>query len=107
MVRADQEAERRVYHLTETGRAELDAHTEMVNAFWTRFEDRALSAASEAEIEFLEDEMEQLARTVWRGLRSARFRDDHEMIRRVRHIVQDCQDEVRRAISDADTSVDQ
>jgi DNA-binding PadR family transcriptional regulator len=65
MVRADQEAERRVYHLTETGRAELDAHVEKLNAFWARFAGQALSAASQAEIGFLQDEMDQLARTVW------------------------------------------
>jgi DNA-binding PadR family transcriptional regulator len=104
MVRADQEAERRVYHLTETGQAELDAHEEKVNAFWARFAGQALSAASEAEIGFLQDEMDQLARTVWRGLHNVRARDDHELIRRVRQIVQRCQDEVRRTISDPDNS---
>jgi DNA-binding PadR family transcriptional regulator len=104
MVRAHQEAERRVYHLTEAGQAELEAHADKLEAFWSRFAGQTLSAASEAELGFLQDELEQLSRTVWRGVQTARLDDDHEMIRRVRLIVQHCQDEVRHAISEPDSS---
>src|SRR5437870_8446029 len=36
-VRATREEDRRVYELTEAGRAELDAHKDRVDAFWARF----------------------------------------------------------------------
>ncbi|MBK8799860.1 MAG: PadR family transcriptional regulator [Anaerolineales bacterium] len=39
-VRANQEAERRTYQLTEAGQAELDAQAEQVTAFWKRFADQ-------------------------------------------------------------------
>src|SRR5438128_1242224 len=42
-VRATREEDRRVYELTEAGRAELDAHQDRVDAFWARF---ALDAPS-------------------------------------------------------------
>ncbi|KAB8332057.1 PadR family transcriptional regulator [Scytonema tolypothrichoides VB-61278] len=103
LVRADQEAARRVYHLTEKGRTELDAHAEEVNAFWARFTEPHTSAAIQAEIGFLEDELEHLMRTVWGGLRNALNRDDQKTIRRVREVIEHSQNEVRRILTEPDS----
>ncbi|WP_169156675.1 PadR family transcriptional regulator [Brasilonema bromeliae] len=103
LVRADQEAARRVYHLTETGRTELDAHAEEVNAFWARLKEPDTSAAIQAEIGFLEDELEHLMRTVWGGLRNALNRDDQKTIRRVREVIEHSQNEVRRILTEPDS----
>ena len=98
-VRSDQDAERRVYHLTEAGLAELEARAEDLSAFWARFGSPATSAASQPEIGFLREEMDDLGRTVWGGLRSLVDREDTETIRRVRQAVERCRSEVREIIA--------
>ncbi len=95
-VRSDQNAERRVYSLTEAGHAELEARAEDLNAFWTRFGAAATPAASQPEIGFLQEEIDQLARTIWNGLRG---RDDAATIRSVRAAVERCRGEVREIIA--------
>jgi DNA-binding PadR family transcriptional regulator len=99
MVQATQEMERRVYHLTETGQAELKAHAEEIADFWARFSSPASSPASQVELGFLQEEMDYLAQTVWGGLRNAPIEDSPEMIRRVRQAIQDCRNEVRRIMA--------
>jgi DNA-binding PadR family transcriptional regulator len=99
LVRADQRTERRVYHLTEAGKVELEAHAEEVAAFWARLESPATSPASQTELNFLRDEVEELIRTLRGGLRGAVERDDQEPIRRVRRAVEQCKNEVRRIIA--------
>ena len=98
-VRAEQEAERRTYHLTQSGQTELDAHTEDVKTFWAQFKQPVVSKAGQAEVSFLQDEMEHLNKTVWGGLRPAIDQDDKEVIRRVRQTIERCQNEVRSIIS--------
>jgi DNA-binding PadR family transcriptional regulator len=99
MVHATQEMERRIYHLTETGQAELEAHADEVTAFWARFAGPVSSPTGQIEFDFLQEEMDYLAQTVWGGLHNAHIEDDHELIRRVRQAVQDCRNEVRRIIA--------
>ncbi|WP_169218293.1 PadR family transcriptional regulator [Brasilonema sp. UFV-L1] len=103
LVRADHQAARRVYHLTETGRVELEAHAQEVDAFWGRLKEPDTSAASLAEIGFLQDELDHLTRTVWGGLRNALNSDDRETIRRVRQVIEQCQNEVRRILTEPDS----
>jgi len=100
LVRADQEGERRVYHLTEAGRAELDARAEHVDAFWARFAARGTAKAIRHEVGFLQDELDDLTRTAWGGLREAIERDDQQTIRQVRLAVERCQNEVREIITE-------
>jgi DNA-binding PadR family transcriptional regulator len=101
LVRAQEEADRRVYHLTEAGQAELEAQAQKIDAFWARFAGPTVSAATQAEIGFLQDELDQLARTVWGGLRNAQVEDDHELIHRVSQTVQNCRNEVQTIIADS------
>jgi DNA-binding PadR family transcriptional regulator len=100
LVRANQEGERRVYKLTEAGHAELDAHAEHVDAFWGRFAARSIAKTSRHEVGFLQDELDDLTRTAWSGLREAIERDDQQTIRQVRHAVERCQNEIREIISE-------
>ena len=99
LVRADQGTERRVYGLTEAGQAELAAHAEEVADFWARFAGPDTSSASRPEVGFLRDELEDLARTVWGGLRDVLDRDDPETIRAVRQALARCREEVRAIIA--------
>ena len=101
LVRADQEAERRVYHLTKAGQAELDARAEDVSAFWSRFTARTVAEASRHDVNFLQESLDDLNRTVWRGLRDAIERGDQDVLRRVRQSVEQCRSDIRVIIADA------
>ena len=98
-VHANQEAERRIYQLTEAGQAELDAQAEQVTAFWGRIAGRDITAASQHEINFLQEELEHLNRTVWSGLHTAITQGQQETIRRVRSAVEACQNKIREIIA--------
>lgn len=101
LVRAEQEAERRVYQLTEAGTAELETQTAALAEFWSQFEPQPATAAGQPEIGFLEEELEHLNRVVWSGLRTAIAQGDQTTIRRVREVVETCQTQVREVIAGA------
>lgn len=99
LVRANQEAERRIYQLTEAGQVELAALAEQVTAFWSRFADRGVAATSQHEVNFLQDELEHLNHIVWGGLRKAIAQGQQEPIRRVRTAIEECQNKIREIIA--------
>ena len=98
-VRSDQDAERRVYHITEMGLAELEARAEDLKAFWSRFANQAESAASQPEIGFLREELDDLGRTAWSGIKGLAERGDTETIRRIRQAVERCRSEIREIVT--------
>jgi DNA-binding PadR family transcriptional regulator len=97
-VTAVQDGERRVFQLTDAGKAELDAHAAEVQGFWARFEARGVASASRYEMGFLEEELDSLKRTIWGGLGDAIEQGDQEMIRRVRQVVEGCRNDIRNII---------
>ena len=101
LVRAEQDGDRRVFHLTETGQSELDAHTDEVALFWSQFAPPT-AAAARAEIGFVEEELEYLARAVRGGLRGDPAAD---LVRRVRQAIEACRNEVRRLVAAASEEV--
>lgn len=103
-VRAIQEAERRVYQLTEAGQAELAAQAKQVTAFWQRFTDQGVAAASQHEVTFLQEELDHLNRIVWSGLQTAIAQGQQETIRRVRNAVEECQEKIRELITTEQTA---
>lgn len=100
LVRAREEAERRVYELTEAGQAELDAQAEQINAFWKRFGGHAAAGAVQPEVGFLQEELDHLNRIIWSGLRPAMAEGRQDAIRRVRGAVEECQRKVREIIAE-------
>jgi DNA-binding PadR family transcriptional regulator len=98
LVSVAQEAERRVYELTGAGRTEWEANKERAEAFWARFTAEAPSKASQHEVAFLHDALEDLSRTIWRGLREAIERGDLETLRCARRAVESCQEAIRALI---------
>ncbi|MEZ4863929.1 MAG: PadR family transcriptional regulator [Caldilineaceae bacterium] len=99
LVRAEQEAERRVYQLTEAGIAELDAQAASIADFWAQFDPQPVTIAGQPEVRFLEEELEHLSRIIWSGLRDAIAQDDQPTIRQVREVVEACQTQVRAVIA--------
>ena len=97
--RGHPEGDRRVYEITEAGLAELAAQQPRVDAFWAHFGSDATSPSIRHEVGFLKDEMKDLFRTVWSGLREAIQSGDRELIKSVRRAVEQCQEEVRTLIA--------
>lgn len=100
LITSDPEGDRRVYRLTEAGRAEWRQRAERVKRFWARF-GGPHSSQSQAEMSFVADELQELARTVWSRLGSAVHRGDPETLRRVRLALERCKNEVRQIIAAA------
>lgn len=101
LVRSDQEEGRRVYQLTDAGRAELEEHSHFAQDFWSRFHERVPSGATLQEINFLKDALHDLTRTVGRSLHSAIFTGNPDTIRRMRQTLERCQNEIREIIGQA------
>jgi len=99
LVRADQDGERRVFHLTDAGAADLQTRAAEVAAFWERFSGPKISAATETELGFLRDEYQELGRTAWGGLRNALLQDDVARLRAVRRALERCKNEIRAIIA--------
>lgn len=103
LVRADSEGERRVFALTDAGKTELAAREDDVKAFWSRFTPNPATAATRHEVGFLQEALDDLNRTIWRGLRDAMEQGDQAAIRGVRESIEQCRNDVRRIIADAST----
>lgn len=99
-IRVSEEGERRAYELTDAGKAELAARADDIRAFWSRFAAEEIAEASRHEVDFLQEALEDLHRTVWRGLREAIGRGDRDTLRGVRQLVEQCRSDVRILISD-------
>ena len=97
LVRADKDAERRVYHLTEAGQADLDSHAQEIADFWERF--AAASPANQPEAGYVREEMESLVRTVWEGLRGPGSAASTETIKKVRLALERCRSEIREILA--------
>ena len=97
LVRAEQEGDRRVFHLTDWGQQELDAHSDEVAEFWSQFSPPT-AAAARAEVGFVEEDLEYLSRAVRGGLRGD---PDTELVRGIRQAIENCRNEVRRLIAEA------
>ncbi len=99
LVKVDQDAERRVYELTDKGRVELDAHAAEVKGLWERFTASQVAESSRHEVAFLMEDLDNLSRTIWGGLREAIEKGDQEKIRSIRKAVENSQNEIRGIIS--------
>lgn len=95
MVCSEASGDRKVFSLTEAGRADLITHREEVEAFWSLFVRPTLSAESQTELGFLREEMQFLQRTLWSGLRDLPSGDNPDAIRRIRQTVEKCRNDVR------------
>jgi DNA-binding PadR family transcriptional regulator len=104
LVRSDQETDKRVYHLTDSGRAELDKQHSMVEGFWARFQDRARSGPNLYELKFAGDALKDLLRTLGSGLHSGAFSDNPDTVRKVRQALERCQNEIREIIAQGATA---
>lgn len=98
-ISSEQEGEKRIYSLTDEGRAELDKQHNIVEGFWSRFRERVPNNAVRHELRFAGDAVKDLMRTVFGGFRSGAFSTDPEAVRKVRQALERCQTEIREIIA--------
>lgn len=103
LVRSDSQDDRRTYHVTEAGQAELEANAEKIAEFWANFKADAPSEPMRLESEFLQEELDSLAKTVWSGLNPSLSRGDRETVRRVRQLIERCRADVRDVLTEGVT----
>jgi DNA-binding PadR family transcriptional regulator len=99
-IRVQSEGDRKVYEITDAGLAELEAQADRVAAFWGRFGGASVSEPLRHERRFLEEELDDLGRTVWRGLSGAFDRGEVDLIRSARKAITDCREAIRGLIAD-------
>jgi DNA-binding PadR family transcriptional regulator len=101
LVRSEQQGDKRVYHITDSGRAELDKQHSTVEGFWSRFGDEAPHDVNMPELKFARDALVDLLRTLGDGLKSGAIGGDSDTVRRIRESLERCQNEVRQIISES------
>ena len=101
LVRSEQQGDKRVYHLTDAGRAELDKQHSTVESFWSRFSEDMPPDASMHELRFAGDALKDLLRTLADGLKAGALTRDTDTVRRVRESIERCQNEIRQIISES------
>jgi DNA-binding PadR family transcriptional regulator len=101
LVRSEQQGDKRVYQLTESGRAELDKQQSTVEGFWSRFQEHIPPEATMHELKFAGDALRGLLMTLGDGLRSGAFAGDAESVRRISESLERCQNEVREIIRES------
>ncbi len=99
LVTVNQEESRKVYQLTDEGRAEVANHAEEIALFWKQFVQPELSGACGAETAFLKHETQDLMRALWFGVDQLTVRDNAEGVRALRQAVERCKAEVRTIIT--------
>jgi DNA-binding PadR family transcriptional regulator len=104
LVRSEQQGDKRVYHLTEGGHAELDKQHSTIEGFWSRFQGQMPPEASMHEMKFAADAVRDLLRTLGDGLRAGAFARDPESVRRIRESLERCQNEIREIIRESGES---
>ena len=98
-IAAEAQGERRVYHLTEEGKARLDSHRQDLNEFWDRYGQPEFSPSGRHEMEFLHQELHDLERTVLEGARILMGAGQEDSLRALRKALETCKNRARDIIT--------
>ena len=100
---ADQDAQRRVYHLTKAGQAALEVrHNDKdASASRARFAPSTVAEARRHEVDLLQATLDDLNRIVWRDMRDVIERDGQATLRRVRQSIEHCRNDIRSVIANS------
>lgn len=101
-VRSDAEGERRTYAITENGLEELRQNHNRLVSFWEKFREESPLPRYRHEVRYLEEDLHAFNRSIWNGLHEALERGDTDLLKQLRHSVQQWRDEARTMIAEAD-----
>ncbi len=99
LVTVAQDESRKVYQLTDLGKAELAEHADEIAIFWKQFSQPAVSSACGAEAAFLKHETEDLLRALWFGAERLMNSDNADGLKSLRQTIERCKTEVRAIIT--------
>ncbi|MBX3170813.1 MAG: helix-turn-helix transcriptional regulator [Candidatus Eremiobacteraeota bacterium] len=98
-IAAEAQGERRVYHLTEEGKARLDSHQGDLEGFWDRYGQPEFSTSGRHEMVFLHQELHDLERTVLEGARILMGAGQEDSLRSLRKALESCKNHARDIIT--------
>ena len=101
LVRAESDQDRRVYDLTDAGRAELEANADLVDSIWAGFAGPDHAGVDGPGLGFLADELADLMRTVKHVFRAVYHGTDPETLRQVRLALERCKNDIREILARA------
>ncbi len=102
LILAERADEKSVYRLTETGEAELQAHADFIQEFWGRYGHPVPPPATRLEIEFVYEELQDLQRTVEKGVRVMAQDADQQRLLPLRRVLERSKNEIRQLLTQSD-----
>lgn len=92
LIVAQRTDEKSIYHLSESGEKELESQADFTREFWERNGHPIPSPAMQLETEFVYEDLQDLQRTVERGVRMTK---DQQNLLRLRQVLERCKNEIR------------
>lgn len=96
---AERRDEKSVYSLTETGETELQSHVDFTREFWERYGHPIPPPATQLEIEFVYEELQDLQRTVEKGVRIIAQSADQPGLLSLRQELERSKNEIRSLLA--------
>lgn len=104
LILAERVEEKSSYRLTETGEAELQTHTDFIKEFWERNGHPVLPATTLLAVDFVYDELQELQRTVEKGVRVLTKNGDQQSLLPLRQALERSKSEIRDLLTPGGTA---
>jgi caffeoyl-CoA O-methyltransferase len=99
LILAEQVDDKSVYRLTEKGEAELQAHADFTREFWERYGHPVPPPATRLEAEFVYEELQDLQRTVEKGVRVLSQQTGQQGLLPLRQALERSKNEIRTLLA--------
>ncbi|MBO0794247.1 MAG: class I SAM-dependent methyltransferase, partial [Ktedonobacteraceae bacterium] len=101
---AERADEKSVYHLTETGEAELQTQADFIQDFWERYGHPEPPASTLLASDFVHEELQNLQSTVEKGVRVLTQQADQQSLLRLRQVLEHSKNEIRGLLTHGSAS---
>lgn len=95
LILVERTEDKSVYHLTEEGETELQAHADFTQEFWERFGHPVPPPTTQLAAEFIYQELQDLQRTVETGVRMLTQQADQSSLQPLRQVLERSKSEIR------------
>ena len=96
---AERKDEKSIYRLTETGETELQTRADFIQEFWARYGHPVPPPATRLEIEFVQEELQELQRIVEKGVRVLTQDTDQQHLLALRQSLERSKNEIRNLLA--------
>ncbi len=101
LILAERADEKSVYRLTETGEVELQTHADFIQDFWERYGHPVPAPTTLFAVEFVYEELQDLQRTVEKGMRVLTQDADQQRLQQLRQSLERSKNEIRDLLTRA------